>query len=229
VPPDPVTLSIIIPSLNAAPSLGAVLDSLAEAPNAEIVISDGGSADDTVRIASWRGARVLIGLPGRGRQLRAGGSASSGDWLLFLHADTTLEAGWYLEIMQQLILPGCPQKAATFRFRLDDDSWQAWLLERLVALRVTLFGLPYGDQGLVIHRSLYEEIGGFDELPLMEDVAIIERIGKSRLIVLRSAATTSASRWKTDGWWRRSARNLRYLFLYKCGVSPKSIAEAYGR
>jgi hypothetical protein len=121
-----------------------------------------------------------------------------------------------------------PGDAAVFTFRLDDPAWQARLIERGVALRGRLLALPYGDQGLLISRQMYEEVGGFRPLPLMEDVDLIRRIGRGRLDTLDIAATTSAERWRQDGWWRRSARNLSCLALHRLGVRPERIARLYG-
>jgi hypothetical protein len=112
---------------------------------------------------------------------------------------------------------------------VDDPSWRARLLERLVALRVFVFALPYGDQGLLIHRDFYTALGGFRPLPLMEDVDIIRRIGRRRLVTLKCAATTSSRRWREDGWVARSARNLACLALYTAGAPMERIVRLYER
>jgi hypothetical protein len=101
-------------------------------------------------------------------------------------------------------------------------------LERLVAWRVRTLALPYGDQGLLIRRDFYRSLGGFRPWPLMEDVDLVRRIGRHRLTVLRSAARTSAERWRRGGWKRRSLRNLGCLTLYFLGVPPRLIAHLYG-
>ena len=102
-------------------------------------------------------------------------------------------------------------------------------LERWVAWRVAVLALPYGDQGLLIHRSLYDRVGGYRPLPLMEDVDLVRRLGRRRLTVLGAAAVTSARRWRQDGWLRRSARNLLCLTLFYAGVPAERIARLYGR
>jgi rSAM/selenodomain-associated transferase 2 len=218
------SLSVVIPTLNADPHLRACLARLEGAH--EIIIADGGSSDMTIAIAEEVGTRVVETPRGRGAQLRAGAIDATGDWLLFLHADTLLGAGW-LDAVQRHISQH-PHKAACFAFRLDDPVWQARLIERGVALRVRALALPYGDQGLLISRALYEEVGGFRPLPLMEDVDLVRRIGRRRLARLDLAATTSADRWRKDGWLSRSARNLSCLALYTFGVSPARIARLYG-
>ncbi len=216
-------LSIVIPTLNAGSSLGRTLAALDGAD--EIIVADGGSHDDTHAVAREAGARLVTAPKGRGSQLAAGAKAAQGDWLLFLHADTTLGPGWRAAVASH-VTDG-RGSGACFRFRLDDDAWQARVIERGVALRVRLLGLPYGDQGLLVSRALYEEIGGFAPLPIMEDVDFVRRIGRRRLRVLQASATTSAQRWRRDGWLRRSARNLLYLLLYSLGVAPARIAGIY--
>lgn len=192
---------------------------------AEIIVVDGGSADGTREIAEAAGARLIAAPKGRGAQLRAGGEAARGEWLLFLHADTLLDDGWMAAAERHAARE--PRAAACFRFRLDSGAWQARLVERGVNARLRLLALPYGDQGLLIHRSLYAAVGGYAPLPLMEDVDLIRRIGRSRLRVLDVNAVTSADRWERDGWLRRSARNLFCLSLYGAGVRPERIASLY--
>lgn len=217
-------LSVVIPTLNAATHLRACLELLKGAD--EVIVADGGSSDATVAIAAELGARVIEAPRGRGVQLRAGADAARGDWLLFLHADTLLDLGWAEAVRRHI--DERPGQAAFFTFRLDDAGWQARLLARGVALRVAALALPYGDQGLLLSRALYDEVGGFQPLPLMEDVDFVRRIGRRRLHRLDVTATTSAERWRRDGWWRRSARNLSCLALYGLGVSPARIARHYG-
>lgn len=221
-------ISVVIPALNTAAGIARAIESAAGDPVAEIIVSDGGSADETVSIAEAAGARVLTGSKGRGVQLRQGAEAASSDWLLFLHADTALSPSWRAEVGNFIAMPGNRGRAAAFRFRLDSKTPQARRIERLVAWRCRRLGLPYGDQGLLISRRLYEECGGYDAVPLMEDVALVRRIGRRRLHMFDAAATTSAARYERDGWWRRPARNLICLGLYMIDVPPRFIARLYG-
>lgn len=218
-------LSIVIPALNAAPTLADALDAL-EAGD-EILVIDGGSTDATAAIAQARGVRVLTCGRGRGLQLAAGAEAATGDWLLFLHADTRLSRGWRAAAAAHAALE--PGRAAAFRFALDDHSRQARLLERAVALRVRLLALPYGDQGLLISRALYDAVGGFRTLPFMEDVDLVRRLGRRRLAALPIDAVTSARRWREHGWARRTLINAACLTLFYLGASPAFIARLYGR
>lgn len=216
-------LTIIIPTLNASATLGDCLAAVRQAE--EVLVVDGGSTDSTAAIAERAGATVVRSARGRGAQLHAGALAAGGDWLLFLHADTLLGAGWREAV--DLHIASRPGRGAFFRFRLDSNDWRASIIETGASLRASLLKLPYGDQGLLISRRLYEEIGGYRPLPLMEDVDLVRRIGRRRLRSLPVEAVTSAERWLRDGWFKRSSRNLFYLLLYRAGVAPDRLAELY--
>jgi len=217
-------LSVVIPALNAAATLGACLEAVRGAD--EIVVVDGGSTDGTPAIAESAGAHLVHSARGRGVQLAAGAAAATGDWLLFLHADTRLGPGWREAAERHRARR--PGRAACFRFRLDAGEKRARLVEAGVALRVRLLGLPYGDQGLLLSRRLYEAVGGYRPLALMEDVDLVRRIGGRRIARLGIDAVTSAERWRSGGWARRSGRNLLCLALYRCGMSAERVARLYG-
>ncbi|MFT4079388.1 TIGR04283 family arsenosugar biosynthesis glycosyltransferase [Rhodomicrobium sp.] len=222
-------ISVVIPTLNAGRTLPAtflsIFDAAVEGIVSEVIVSDGGSTDATRQIAEEAGARLIVAERGRGQQLRAGANAARKPWLLFLHADTALDAGWTNEA---LAFMKRGKGAAAFRFRLADEGFNPRLLERLVAVRCALFRLPYGDQGLLISRDLYDEVGGFAPIPLMEDVEIVRKLGRTRLAMLKTNAVTSAERFREQGYIRRSARNLWCLSLYLRGVPPEKLVERYG-
>lgn len=191
----------------------------------EIIVVDGGSADGTREAAAEAGATVVPSPRGRGAQLHRGAEAAQGEWLLFLHADTVLAPGWTEPACNHLLLS--PGSAGYFRLELRSCDWRARLVEQWVSLRCRLFSLPFGDQGLLIPKRLYDELGGFEPVPLMEDVALVRRLGRARLTPLGAAAWTSAARWERDGWARRSLSNLVLLLRYLAGSSPERLARRY--
>ncbi len=216
-----------MPVLRDTTALTALLTEPRERGDQWIVVN-GDPADrslDALR-AAHPDVRWLDAEPGRGAQLAAGAAQAVGAWVIFLHADTRLSAGWRGEVTRVALdasyLWGC------FRLRLDTRAWQARLIEAAVRVRVRLFRLPYGDQGMFFCRETLEALGGVPRLPLMEDVALAR--GFARLgPPFRSAlpAVTSARRWERDGWWRRSSRNVWLLTQYMLGAPPERLARTY--
>jgi rSAM/selenodomain-associated transferase 2 len=224
-------LSVVIPALDAAATLPAVLGALEEGREAglvrEVLVVDGGSGDDTVAIAGAAGARVVAAPRGRGRQLAAGGAAAAGAWLLFLHADTRLAPGWSAAVRAFIADEANGRRAGYFRLRLDDSARAARRIEAGARWRARLLGLPYGDQGLLLTAALYQALGGFRPLPLMEDVDLVRRLGRRRMVPLAAAAVTSAARYRRDGYVARPLRNLACLALYFLGVPPRVLLRLY--
>ena len=221
------TISVVIPTLNAEAHLGACLTALMPGLEAgiirELIVSDGGSEDATVSIAKAWGAKVVTGPPSRGGQLGRGCNAAAGIWLLVLHADTQLRDGW----VGPAILHLDTRQAGWFRLAFA----QGGLAGRLVAGWANLrsrFGLPYGDQGLLLPRALYADAGGYPDQPLMEDVALARAL-RGKLTGIDAVAETSPARYHAQGWVRRGARNLWTLLRYFSGVSPHSLARSYRR
>jgi glycosyltransferase involved in cell wall biosynthesis len=190
-------ISVVIPTLNAERLLPRCFDSLiagaVRGVVREVIVADGGSSDDTLAIADAAGAHIMRSGKGRGVQLADGAALAKSDWLLFLHPQTSLEQGWEVEaesFIGQAIMER--PRAAVFRFALEDFGGEARRAEAKAALRTTMFALPYGDQGLLIPKRLYQKIGGYRSLTDMEDADMVRRIGRRRLVGLRSRAINVA-------------------------------------
>jgi rSAM/selenodomain-associated transferase 2 len=223
-----VLVSIVIPVRHDAGPLRDLLAQLPPHPDAELIVAATGTTDEALAVlaADRPDVRWARGEAGRGPQQNAGAALARGRWIWFLHADSRLPPTW-MDALRALDAEAAVVGGA-FRFALDSSAWQARLWERGVALRVRLFGLPYGDQGICVRRAVFERMGGFHPLPLMEDVEFIGRLKREGPIrVLKEQVRTSARRWERDGWWRRSARNLGLLALYYVGVSPERLAQLY--
>ncbi|MEM5516829.1 TIGR04283 family arsenosugar biosynthesis glycosyltransferase [Henriciella sp. AS95] len=222
-------ISIIIPTLNAAADLPACLDALIPGLKAglvrELIVSDGGSQDPTLAIAEGTGAEIVQSQPGRAKQLIAGAQKARGDWLLFLHADTVLSRDWPERVADHM--RDRAGKAAVFTLAFRSDHPMAKHVSARANRRARWLGLPYGDQGLLLPRALYDEVGGYEDLPLMEDVRIIQAIGKQRFSILSAEARTSAAKYERDGWRKRSWHNASLITRYLLGVSPEKLAAKY--
>ncbi|MBU2981971.1 TIGR04283 family arsenosugar biosynthesis glycosyltransferase [Lentibacter algarum] len=222
-------ISVIIPTLNAADSLPACLGSLGAGLEAglirELIVSDGGSSDTTKKIADAAGATWVDGKAGRGAQIARGVAAAQGDWLLVLHADTLLDTGWANAVLQHL---SNVELAGYFQLRFDQAGRAAEIVAAWANLRSHMFGLPYGDQALLISADLLKQVGGYPALPLMEDVAMARKL-RGQLKALPVSAETSAQRYVTEGWIRRGAKNLVLLLRYLCGADPEMLAQRYRR
>ena len=218
------SISVVIPALDEEQRLPAAIQSVRA--DADVIVVDGGSRDATRAVAAAEGARVLESPRGRGRQLDEGARAATGDWLVFLHADTRLETGWADALAD---LPPDVVGGA-FRFAVDSPRAAFRAVERAVRLRVGLFALPYGDQGIFVRREVYARIGGVPHLPLMEDVAFVARLRSAgRLAFPPVRAFTSARRWDRYGVVGTTLRNWWLIGLYAAGQSPERLARRYGR
>lgn len=221
-------ISVIIPTLNAATELSTCLAALMEGIEAglirELIVSDGGSTDGTGATAQAWGAEVLHGAASRGGQLRRGCAAAQGDWLLVVHADTVLAAGWTEAAGAHLSMP---DKAGWGQLAFDHQGIAARIVACWANLR-SRFGLPYGDQALLISKNLYIRAGGYPDQPLMEDVTLARAL-KGRLTGLDMVAVTSAAKYRKQGWLRRGGGNLLTLMRYFAGQDIERLARSYRR
>jgi rSAM/selenodomain-associated transferase 2 len=228
-----VSLSIIIPTFNAADTLEPTVNALNCTKQTgillDLVIVDSQSTDNTVQIAKNLGANVIICKKGRGPQLIAGAKVAKSEWFLFLHADTVLESGWDASLVVFALQKNNLNRAAVFTFGLDDVNPKARLLEKLVGWRNKWLGLPYGDQGLLINRHFYKQLGGYKAWPVMEDVDFVRRIGMSQIVLFDVKAQTSAQRYIKDGYFKRVSRNFICISLYFLHIPPKWIARVYDK
>lgn len=226
----PAPLSVVIPTLNAASALPAtsqaLLSGATEGLIRELVITDGGSTDGTRRVAADLGAVWVEGPAGRGGQIARGIEATSADWLLILHADTHLSDGWTEAARAHMNIQ--PDRAGYFRLRFRAKGPMPSFVASGANLRSRVLGLPYGDQGLLISRDLLTKVGGYPDIPLMEDVALADRL-RGRLSALDAEAMTAADRYLRDGWARRVTWNLGTLLRYRLGASPQSLVRRYGK
>ena len=233
----PAPLSVVIPTLNAGAGLARTLTSLGDA-NAggllrEVLVSDGGSRDATLAVADEAGCRVVTGEAGRGGQLARGAEAARGAWLLFLHADTALEPWWARDASALMARGGAGVFRHAFR---EEGARREGVWPRAVSLganlRTRMLRLPYGDQGLLISKAHYARVGGYEPVPLFEDVGLVRRIvaegGRGALTVMRSRAVTSPARYDRDGYARRVWRNQVLVAAYLRGVAPAELARRYG-
>ncbi len=221
-------LTVIIPTLNEADRLPATLASVGRQDDVEIVVADGGSRDATLQIARRAGVGIVSSRPGRAFQMNLGAEEAQGRFLVFLHADSRLPDGYLAEIESILAIPGVTVGA--FRFQIDAPGWGFRLIEICTNLRARLLSTPYGDQGLFLQASTWKRMGGYREIPIMEDFDLVRRLARSGKIVISSmAAPTSGRRWKQLGLVRTTLLNWAIVLAYWCGICPFRLATWYRR
>lgn len=219
-------VSVIIPALNEETQISPTLRAIGHGLAYEVIVIDGGSIDATVARAKEQGAAVLVTKPGRARQMNAGAARATGGTLLFLHADTLLPPRWEETVPRTLRGPGIV--AGAFRFRIAGDFPGRCLVEWTTGLRSRWLQRPYGDQGLFLARALFEEMGGFANLPIMEDYEFTTRLRRhGRIITVSEAALTSGRRWQRLGVLRTTLCNQWMLARYRLGVPAQKLARRY--
>lgn len=219
-------ISVIIPTLNEAANLPSTLTPVQRAANVEVVVADGGSQDETVAIAQAAQVQVVASAPGRAHQMNQGAAVAQGDILLFLHADTLLPLGfdqWVRATLQQ------PQVVAgAFELAIQGTGLGLRCIESGVKLRSHLWQLPYGDQALFLKASRFHELGGFPELPIMEDFELVRQLRRQgRIAIAPAAVLTSGRRWQTLGIGRTTVINQLMIAGYLLGINPATLARWY--
>jgi len=221
-------ISIIIPTLNESENITETLASIHASSNVEVIVVDGESTDETAEIARSCGAKVVIVSPGRARQMNAGAAIADGETLLFLHSDTRLPRGFDHYVRRTLAEPGT--LAGAFEIRIDGNLAGLRFIERTGNLRSRLFGLPYGDQAIFLQAGLFRYLGGFPEIPIMEDFELMRRLRKvGRIVTVPVPVLTSARRWEKIGIWQTTMINYAIPVAYSMGVSPSRLARWYRR
>lgn len=218
-------ISVIIPTLNEEDVIEKTLDGLVKVPGIEVIVSDGGSTDKTVNLCK-QFARVVNSEPGRGRQMNAGAKEASGDILLFLHTDTILSEGWKDKIVTAM--SGENVVCGAFSLSIDSERLSHKIISATANIRSRITRIPYGDQGIFIKRSVFEKIGGFKDIPIMEDVDLMRRLKKvGKVVMLKDKVKTSARRWEKEGVIYTTLRNWLLISLYYMGVSPEKLHRFY--
>ncbi len=223
-------LSVVIPTLNEAAQLPLLLADLHRwGTPIEILVVDAGSSDYTKKITKLGGAQLLeVEQPNRGAQLHHGACNSSGKWLLFLHADSRLSPQWATLIQKLIQSPSNELFAWFFEFKVRGYGLGIRLLEIAVALRSHIRNKPYGDQGLLISKALYERAGGFKRLPLMEDLEFIERVhSQTNLKSLRIPLYTSGRRWEKSNIIIQAIKNAHLRWRWRNGESTDKLQKDY--
>jgi rSAM/selenodomain-associated transferase 2 len=221
-------LSVVVPTLNEAGEIGAALEALQplRERGAEVIVVDGGSADGTAKLAAPLADRVLTSEPGRARQQNAGAREARGEILLFLHADTRLPPGSDALILEGLA--GSGRGWGRFDVRLSGAHPALRVIERMISWRSRLTRMASGDQAIFVRRPLFHSVGGFPEIPLMEDLALsraLKRLGPP--LCLRARVTTSSRRWERGGIARTILLMWRLRLAYYRGADPAELAERY--
>jgi rSAM/selenodomain-associated transferase 2 len=220
-------VSVVIPTLNEAGTIGSCLDHLAGQGVDEVIVADAGSPDGTAELARRAGARVVASPRGRGVQQNRGAAAASGEVLLFLHADCRLEAG-AIGVLKRFVAR-CPKvPGGCFRMRVDGPEWAFRMIDAAAHLRAGVLGVPYGDQGIFIPRWAFDRVGGFPEVPLMEDVYVMLRLRKlGRIALLPRRIDVSARRWRSHGIVGQSLRNWGLTIGAAAGITTETLARFY--
>jgi rSAM/selenodomain-associated transferase 2 len=225
-PSEKPLISIIIPTLNEAENLGTTLTNAQKGKGVEIVVVDGGSSDGTDGLAKSFGVRLLVTAAGRANQANAGALVAKGTILLFLHADTRLPEGFDRDIQRVLANPSIV--AGAFRLAIEGAGVSLRIIEKLANFRARFLKMPYGDQAIFLKADLFCSLGGFPDMPIMEDFALMQRLRKEgRIVIAPTAVITSSRRWHKLGVLKTTLINQAVLVAYFLGCNPARLARWY--
>jgi rSAM/selenodomain-associated transferase 2 len=221
-----MVISVIIPTLNEEVNLPVTLRQLTDHVDVELIVVDGGSKDRTVEIAQRFTPYVFRTLSGRAHQMNTGARHATGDIILFLHADTFLLPGALDEIQRRIIGDGAVGGA--FDLHIDSSRRFCKFLARVASRRSRWLHLPYGDQGIFVWRQVFEALGGFPEIPIMEDIAFARRLRRAgRLTFIPSGLVTSGRRWNANGILRTTLVNWWVTALFMLHVPPRELRRIH--
>jgi hypothetical protein len=227
-PAEAQRISIIIPTLNEAPTIAETICHLKDLNSLEVIVVDGGSEDDTVELARSSGAEVIQATPCKAVQMNAGASVAGGDVLVFLHADTLLPKHFKRQILSAVNQNGVA--AGAFRLTIDSTAKGIRFIERMTYLRSRYLRMPYGDQALFMKKTLFEKIGGFPELPIMEDFILIRRLRRQgKIVILSESVITSPRRWLHLGIFKTWLINQLIIIAYYLDIPPERLTRWYRR
>lgn len=218
-------ISIIIPTLNEEGNIKAVINSI-QSHNIEIILVDGGSEDQTLLIAKSLDIKVVVSSPGRANQMNTGAMVASGEILLFLHADTRLPTGFDEMVRRTLAKPGII--AGAFALQIDAPDWGLRLVEFGVKWRSHLWQMPYGDQAIFLTKDVFQKVGNFPQIPIMEDFELMRKLKSlGKIYLLPTPVITSPRRWLKKGILQTTILNQIIVIAYLLGVSPNCICNWY--
>jgi len=222
-------ISVIVPTLNEEDFIERAIGQLGlPSSGLEVIVSDGGSSDKTAALARGLGAKVIVTAPGRGGQMDRGAELATGKALLFLHADTILPRGWQADINKTLDQRGVA--AGSFTLKIGAPGLWFRVVDFVARRRARRLGLIFGDQAIFVKKDIFDSIGGFRGLPLMEDVDCVKRLRRvGAVVILEKSVITSPRRWTTGGRLKNTLKNWFFLLLYRAGFPSETLYKWYYR